>query len=112
MGSRRLCMAVRVGSVTFLRVLVEAPRGEWEDWRVEVLGRWEAGVLFLLCRAGRARHLVALVHSGEDVPAATARVVDVVDIVDTLVRARDMYALILRAVYESVGLDVFVSKRG
>jgi hypothetical protein len=30
----RRCMAAMVGRVTFLRVLVEAPRGEWEECRI------------------------------------------------------------------------------
>jgi hypothetical protein len=40
MGSLRLCIAARVGRVTFLRVLVEeAPKGECEEWRTCV-GGW------------------------------------------------------------------------
>jgi hypothetical protein len=41
MGSLRLCIAARVGRVTFLRVWVEeeAPRGECEEWRTCV-GGW------------------------------------------------------------------------
>jgi hypothetical protein len=34
MGSLRLCMAAMVGRVTFLRVVVEAPSGEWEECRM------------------------------------------------------------------------------
>jgi hypothetical protein len=50
MGSLRRCMAAMVGRVTFLRVVVEAPRGEWEECRMVgcvafwveywMLGRW------------------------------------------------------------------------
>jgi hypothetical protein len=36
MGSLRRCMAAMVGRVTFLRVVVEAPSGEWEECRMVV----------------------------------------------------------------------------
>jgi hypothetical protein len=59
-------MAARVGRVTFLRVLVvEAPRGEWEDWWVGVVERWAVGwvvdFLLLVWRTGRFGHFVAVV---------------------------------------------------
>lgn len=59
-------MAVRVGRVTFLRVLVEeAPRGECEDWGVGVVERWAVGwvvgFLLVVWRMGRVGHFVVVV---------------------------------------------------
>ncbi len=50
-GSCRLCMAIRVGSVTFFRVGVPPPSGECEDCRVEMIDLtafWACGVLKML----------------------------------------------------------------
>lgn len=95
MGSRRLCIAVSVGRVTFLRVEVVVLRGEWEEGRVGVVEKLDLDVLLVLWRMGRVRCFVALVRSCEG--AVVARRVDVgfVDIVDTLLRAREKDALIL-----------------
>ena len=55
MGSRRRCMAMRAGRVTFLRVeAVVAERGEWDECRhgVRVVGLAEGRVGLDTVRAG------------------------------------------------------------
>lgn len=106
MGSLRLCMAAMVGRVTFLRVVVEAPRGEWEECRM--LG------CVCLCRAcwtlgrmhGRFRHLFATAQARESV--AAVRVVGFV----ALSKARDMFALMVGVWMDYARSIVVVSKRG
>jgi len=88
MGSLRLCMAAMVGRVTFLRVLVEAPSGEWEECRMVVgcvglcaacwtLGRFRQDLLRATAQAGEAAEQV----NGIIVVAALDN------------KARDMFAL-------------------
>jgi hypothetical protein len=82
MGSLRLCMAARVGRVTFLRVVgEEAPKGEWEEWRTCVRGR----------RVERCVDVIAVAQVRSGV-AARVWVVDTAVAV-ALARARDMFAL-------------------
>jgi hypothetical protein len=91
-----------VGRVTFLRVVVEAPSGEWEECRmVECVG-WRAAC----CTLGRLRYLFATAQAREGVAA-----VSVVDIV-ALNKARDMFALILGVLVEYARSNVVDSKRG
>jgi hypothetical protein len=96
-------MAAMVGRVTFLRVVVEAPSGEWEECRmVECVG-WRTACWTL----ARFRDLFAAVQAREGV--AAARVVGIV----ALSKARDMmFALILGVLVEYVRSDVVDSKRG
>lgn len=75
-----------------MRVLGEAPRGEWEEWRIG--GRWHGWVV--VCWAtGRVRRLLASVRvcCCEAVAVVNVFVVDVD--VALARRARDMFALIL-----------------
>jgi hypothetical protein len=89
-GSLRLCMAAMVGRVTFLRVVVEVPRGEWEEYRmVDCVRRCTS-----CCIVGQLRHLVVTAQARKDV--AAARVVGIV----ALSKARDMFALILGVLAE------------
>ena len=86
MGSLRLCMAAMVGRVTFLRVVVEAPSGEWEEClMVGCVGLCAAGWTL-----GRPKHLFrATAQAGE-----AAEKVDGIIVVAALDnKARDMFAL-------------------
>jgi hypothetical protein len=96
-------MAAMVGRVTFLRVVVEAPSGEWEECRmVECVG-WRIACWTLV----RFRYLFAAVQAREGV--AAARVVGIV----ALSKARDMmFALILGVLVEYVRSNVVGLKRG
>lgn len=95
--------------MTFLRVLGEAPRGEWEEWRIG--GRWHAWFA-AWWRTGRVRRLLASVRvcCCEAVAVVNAFVVVDVDVA-LASKARDMFALIL-AVWNGFGTwNVDVSKR-
>jgi hypothetical protein len=94
MGSLRLCMAARVGRVTFLRVVgEEAPKGECEEWRTWVRG-WEAG-----CRLERCVDAIAVAQVRTTGVAARVWFVDT-GVAVALARARDMFALMFA---EAVG---------
>jgi len=96
MGSLRLCMAARVGRVTFLRVLavVEAPKGECEEWRTFVV------------RGRRALCRLDVVDVAAQALVARVFVVDVQ--VAALARARDMFALMFAEDVESGGVGRIV----
>ena len=110
MGSLRRCMADIVGRVTFLRVVVEAPSGEWEECRmVGCVGLWV--VCWML---GRWRHLLKATAQAREGAAAAAVVEKVVGIVAAALnnKARDMFALILGLrMVDYVDLNVVDSKR-
>lgn len=98
-----------VGRVTFLRVVVEAPRGEWEECRIVGC----VGLCAVCWTLGRARDLFkATAQAREGVAAAAEKVV--VGIVAALNnKARDMFALIPGlAMVDYAILDVDVSMRG
>ena len=88
MGSLRLCMAAMVGRVTFLRVVVEAPSGEWEECLMLV---GCVGLCAACWTLGRFRQLLlrATAQAGE-----AAEKVDGIIVVAALDnKARDMFAL-------------------
>ena len=91
MGSLRLCMAAMVGRVTFLRVVVEAPSGEWEECLMVGCDGLDAA-----CRtAGRFKDLFRATAPAREGAAAAVEKVDgiVVPALDN--KARDMFALML-----------------
>lgn len=90
MGSLRLCMAAMAGRVTFLRVVVEAPSGEWEEClMVGCVGLCAAGWTL-----GRPKHLFRATAWARE-GAAAAEKVDGAIIAALDIKARDMFALIL-----------------
>ena len=90
MGSLRLCMAAMAGRVTFLRVVVEAPSGEWEEClMVDCVGPGAA-----CWTLGRFRHLLRATARARE-GAAAAEKVDGVIVAALDIKARDMFALIL-----------------
>lgn len=106
MGSLRLCMAAMLGRVTFLRVLVEAPRGEWEECRMVGC----VGLCAAYWTLGRLRHLFKTTVQARE-GAVAESVVGIVAALNN--KARDMFALILGlAMVDYVVLNVNISMGG
>ena len=95
------------GRVTFLRVVVEAPRGEWEECRMVGC----VGLCAVCLTLGRARDLFKATAQAREGAAVAESVVGIVAALNN--KARDMFALILGlAMVDYVVLNVNISMGG
>ena len=93
--------------MTFLRVVVEAPRGEWEECRMVGC----VGLCAVCWTLGRARDLFRATAQAREGAVAESVVGIVVAALNN--KARDMFALILGlAMVDYANLNVNVSMRG
>ena len=92
--------------MTFLRVVVEAPRGEWEECRMVGC----VGLCAVCLTLGRARDLFKATAQAREGAVAESAVGIVVAALNN--KARDMFALILGLrMVDYVDLNVVDSKR-
>lgn len=92
-----------MGRVTFLRVVVEAPSGEWEECLIVGC----VGLCAACWTPGRLRHLLrATTQAREGAAAAVEKVDDgIINAAALDNKARDMFALILGM--RTVGYEIF-----
>lgn len=95
--------------MTFLRVVVEAPRGEWEECRMVGC----VGLCTVCWTLGRARDLFRATAQVREGAAAVAESVVGIVVAALNSKARDMFALILGlAMVDYANVNVNISMRG